>query len=635
MTDRVPRRALPPDDRHVSPYEEDDVESTVVLRRLALPADRGTPYVNPYDGPYDDYIQPYQQPYAQQSQPYSQQYAQQYQSQPYAQQYAQQYDDQAQPYSDEPIPEDEWYNAIRGDRTASAGSRIELLDDLSLPEVAVPEADPVPLAMPEPPESPESGHYPRYSAPTSHRRERRPSAPKRRPAPKRHSPAADERVHSGSHHRSSKPAIIVIGVVLTIVALVGTLVWGITEGPLRPTQPTPIGPQAPDALLSSEDLSRLGLGSQWSANPTSPSPADFACVGDVVTQDPAPRWITRGLVSGTDQTNTVIQLSATYANVDQATAAFDKAVTLSGTCPSGAAQVVGAFTVGGLADTAAAVTQLVWGPTPDIHTMLLARTGRTITFVDVTTTGEPVAVSSVAGASSSVMTRLCAGGQGTCPSTVTVATSVPAAGDPVGWLLPADLPRITPTAGIWNNPARDSVVSPGSRCEGVVLGSIAGTTSARQRTYLLTEDPNQSDAFGIDEIVYTFATAKDAATLAKSMDTNITGCAATVKTAAVTPGTAISGAGAGDVVISATPFTITHTIGRTVTVFRVSVIQAGTAVGYLIAPVTSDFDFTDAQWRDITIRAGERMTQALPEAVPGTSPTTRSDLTSPATSAAR
>ena len=39
-------------------------------------------------------------------------------------------------------------------------------------------------------------------------------------------------------------------------------------------------------------------------------------------------------------------------------------------------------------------------------------------------------------------------------------------------------------------------------------------------------------------------------------------------------------------------------------------MQAGTKVAYPFANPKGDFDFTDAQWDTIAVRAGERVTQA-------------------------
>ena len=43
--------------------------------------------------------------------------------------------------------------------------------------------------------------------------------------------------------------------------------------------------------------------------------------------------------------------------------------------------------------------------------------------------------------------------------------------------------------------------------------------------------------------------------------------------------------------------------------FRVGIVQAGTKVAYSFANPKGDFDFTDAQWNTISVRAGERVTQ--------------------------
>ena len=44
--------------------------------------------------------------------------------------------------------------------------------------------------------------------------------------------------------------------------------------------------------------------------------------------------------------------------------------------------------------------------------------------------------------------------------------------------------------------------------------------------------------------------------------------------------------------------------------FRVAVVTAGNRVSYLLANPSKDFDFTDAEWAAIALRAGQRASQA-------------------------
>jgi len=417
-------------------------------------------------------------------------------------------------------------------------------------------------------------------------------------------PAPSRRRHPGR-------AIIVIAAVVVVAILVGLAVWMLQPRTAEQPGIAVPPPSAPDPLLTAADLTPINLGSNWVTSQTAPSPADVVCVGQDATKTGSPRLITRQLVSGDQATDVVTQFAATFADDVAASAAYQAALGASGTCASGGAQIVSAFSVTGLTDDASGITALVQGQTPTNHTILLARTGRTLIVVDTATAGDAVPASSVANATANALNRLCQAGQGTCPSAdVVVAQAIPAPDDPPGWLIPADMPLITPTAGRWGALDRSAITSISSQCDGVALNAVPGTTSARQRTLMLAGDPNMPADFGVDEVVFTFAKAANAKALSTSLTTNISGCSTSVPTATVVTGDQVKGAGENKTQITASTYRITHKVSATqTTIFRVSVILVGTHVGYVLANPTADYDFTDAQWQALTLRAGERISQ--------------------------
>ncbi len=416
---------------------------------------------------------------------------------------------------------------------------------------------------------------------------------------------------SASSQRRWLPAVVIIAAVVVVALIVGVAVWLLNPGPAT-TPPAGFTPaQAPDALLSPTDLQNLGLGADWEETSTSPTPADIVCVGPAATENGSPRLMTRQLMSQSNETNLVNQFVATFADDATASAAYQAAVTASGTCPDGSAQVAGAFTINGLADQATIVAAVTADQDTTNHTILMARTGRTLSVVDVSTPDDAVLPATLADAAVPVLSRLCAAGQGTCPSSVSVAQAIPAAGNPPGWLVPADMPLLSPSAGLWGASDRPQLTNVSSQCDGVNLKSLPDMKSAHQRTLILTGGSAQLSDFGVDQLVYTFSNAKDATADYKTLTKNIKSCAKTVLTATVKTGKAVQGTGEDDVKITASTYKITHKIsGDKQTTYRVAVLTVGDRLGYLLANVNPDLDFTDTQWQALTLRAGERISQS-------------------------
>jgi len=397
---------------------------------------------------------------------------------------------------------------------------------------------------------------------------------------------------------------IVLAVSLIVAAVVGfgpRLIAGTTQPPTTAV--------APDPLLNAADMAPLGQGT-WTPSAENPNPTDLVCFSQQTS--PAsllgPRVETRKMTDASSPDQSAIQVVYAYPDATSATQEFTAAQQIAGTCPDGSGQVVSGFQVSGLADAATGSVILAQGPTPLYHTLLVTQTGQTVSITDVSGTNQ-VSADAVAAVAKTGLTRLCSDGKGTCPSSVAVTASVPAAGPTPGWLLPADLPQITAGAGRWDGNLRTSVTVHGSQCEAISLTQMSGATSVKQWTLLLTGDPNQPPGFGIDQVVYTFPAPKAATTLVNTLKKNIGACPKTMKTASVASGGSLSGVGVGNAALSATTFTVTQTINTQKRVFRVSVVQAGNEVGYLIALVTANFNFTNDEWNALTLRAGQRMTQ--------------------------
>ena len=415
-------------------------------------------------------------------------------------------------------------------------------------------------------------------------------------------------------NRSSRPALIVIAAVAAVVLVIAVAVWALTVrstassgGPSTSATAT-----AEDPLLTAADLGTLGAAT-W-AEPSAGTSDGQRPICLPATADGLPvaqRSPSKKITSSSSPTDTVVQALDVYADDAAATEAFAVRLVQAGTCADTVALITGANTISGLADSAEVVRLTIQEQTDQFHSLLISRTGRSVSLIDVTT-AEELPASDVAAVAATALSRGCGGTLGTCPGSISVATSPPPAGNPFGWLVPADLPRITAGAGRWGaTEPKTALDVVGSLCEAINLKTVVGTQTVGQRTLLLADDSNAPQGFGIDQVVYTFADAKGVATLSKKLDKNLTGCPDRAPTASVKEGPAVkgTGTGTGGAKVSGSTYLVTQKTGTETVVFRVAVLGVDTHLVYLLANPSASFDFSDADWVKIAVRAGQRASQ--------------------------
>lgn len=413
--------------------------------------------------------------------------------------------------------------------------------------------------------------------------------------------------------RSSRPALIIIASVAAVALVVAAGVWLLTlrSGASSGAPTNGVTTSALDPLVTVADLGTLG-GASWVESTGTSDAARPLCLPATSAGLPdALRSVSRKTGASSSDVDSLVQVVDTYADDATATQAYAVRLAQAGTCNNDVVWITGANSVTGLADSADAVRLVDQEQANVFHTLLLSRTGRTVSLVDLATGKGAVNALDLADVVGKALSRQCGGDLGTCPASIGVATVPPPAGDPKGWLVEADLPRITAGSGRWG--ATDPVASLqvlGSQCEGVNLQTVSGTQSVGQRTLLLGDDGAAPKGFGVDMAVYTFGTESAASALADKISGNISKCADRAPTATVKDGPDAKGAGESDAKIAGTTFLVTHKTETTSVLYRVAVMTVGSKVVYLLGNPSTSFDFTDAQWKAIAVRAGQRATQA-------------------------
>lgn len=412
---------------------------------------------------------------------------------------------------------------------------------------------------------------------------------------------------------------IAAALVIGLVAWLGTRGSGTTAAPPGPASPSPSEsvpasavPVLADAqLIAPAELAKLIKKTTWAVPEPAAStdvPRQPACIELSTTGGASPDGELNRLLTANKGGGTLLQFVQSWPDVNAAGIAFNAFVTQAGACDD--ALVSGANRITGLADAATVIgVQLADGSS---HTLLLTRTGRFVSLVDAALpSGSKVRLpaSAVVAGSAPSQARQCGPASGACPAKPKTVPTAPPATETVGWLAWVDLPRVSAGAGTWTATDPQAPKLVGSQCEDVDLNKLPGTTSAAHRTYLLTDDPKAPEGFGIDEAIYTFAKASDATAAAKKLNGNFADCGERTRTASVKDAK-VTAPDASGKELKSTSYLVTQRISDSKTVtFRVGVATAGNRLVYLMANPATNFDFSDAAWRQIVGRANQRATQ--------------------------
>lgn len=414
--------------------------------------------------------------------------------------------------------------------------------------------------------------------------------------------------------------LILAGIaVLAVIALVVTLVLVNRPGTEAPTTgPAPTDSSEPpkvplieQSLLTRADLQRLQAG-QWRESQTeteitasSPQPQ---CLG-VVDATPKPAETRLRVYEMTDDAGPqVLQLAQTYPNDAAAKTAMNSFRQELGACDAAATYVRSGFAITKLADESVGLSVAVGGQSSRAeHLVVLTRTGTTVSIFDFATQS-PQQLAPALGAISPALARLCAEG-GQCPTGAGTAVAPPPPADPQGWMQPSDLPLISTGVGTWARADNPPGTINSSQCENMNLASVAGPSSRAAKTYIVDQDPQRPATFGVDQAVFVFPDAGRASAFAGQLRTNIAQCGSRSTTATVTRPVPVNGPGESGAVSGAVFRVTQRTSANTTVVYRVAVVNSGRTVTYVLANPSENYDFTDAEWLAVALRAGQRGSQ--------------------------
>jgi hypothetical protein len=299
-----------------------------------------------------------------------------------------------------------------------------------------------------------------------------------------------------------------------------------------------------------------------------------------------------------------------YATPEEAATAYTAATKTLGTCAAGGAWIESGRVVRGVGDSAVgAVVAVTSGKATEWHSVLIARTGRVVNVLDASQPGRALAPAGVAEALGAVVAKQCGPASGACADGAGVRNGPPPlGGDEPGFPAVGDLPPVAGSPTLWNAAPSELPQEefPGSSCENVDWATVP----AEQRTTRVYLQPDSGNAFfGVNVIVLTVKDDKAGTDVVERIRKNLETCKDRRLTATVAKPVKVSGPGARGVEVTGYTTTVEQKGTDGSSKFRVGIVRAGTKVAYTFANPQGEFDVTEAQWKTIAVRAGQRATQ--------------------------
>ncbi len=440
-------------------------------------------------------------------------------------------------------------------------------------------------------------------------------------------PTASEKSKTWVQHHRKTLLLFIIGVlVLALLVAFGAFLAGRTGGepdPIASPSPSPstsvsaVPAVSLEDLITLEDAEAIVAGASWSIAGTAEDREEVtgqpACsIGDSSTDVNPTDTFQRLLGTSQDDALAALHQVDLYADQDAAKLVQAERVQSLSQCVKGQAFIVSSSTITGLGDEVSQLTVSYQEKQEEVHDVLLIRTGRALTILDVTRNEAAVPVEELVAGLERSLGGICERVDGTCPSSPAVLAAVPPPVAPQGWLITSDLPRIRPGYGRWitDKTEPEEITSQGMGCENLPLATEPGPTERKQRTYLLTQDEETPTSFGMDEMVFDFEDNASARVFTNKLIDSLLSCKERRETAEATDLNAMNGTGADGVAVSARMISIDLATSDDETVkYQLVVAIADTRVSYLLTSVTDDYAFTNRQQQEIALRVAQRNSQ--------------------------
>lgn len=367
-------------------------------------------------------------------------------------------------------------------------------------------------------------------------------------------------------------------------------------------------------LLSAKDALVLDKQLAWKVSRTQTGPSadvEAACLsGEPVEGQPSPQQVLLRLVSsnGTSPVGALHRADA-YATPEDAAQAYAVTAREFGGCSIPGGFIDQGRIVGGIGDQAVGVVLRVSdGSSTSYRSVGMSRTGRVLNILDIAQKDRAVSYSGVTRALAAVTAKQCRIAEGRCNGAVNAKEGPPpVGGDEPGLLAAGDIPPAGTSLAGWvgttsGAPKEDFT---GSGCETTNWATVKATSRVA-RTYLQAED---ATSFGVDNIVITTASNRDAVDLVEKVKSDLDSCAKRKLTAKVSDVQEASGRAAQDRAIEGWTAVVTQEADSGPLRYRVGIVSAGSKVAYTFLNPQKDLDLTKEEFAHVAVRAAERATQ--------------------------
>ena len=386
------------------------------------------------------------------------------------------------------------------------------------------------------------------------------------------------------------------------------------SGSSAPTAADPAAVLADAALLDPATAGQIAPGS-WTVALTQRPPAEdaptAACTTDQAPegQPTAQQEVLRLLSGSGEEAPSALHRAARYSSPEEAAQAYAVVAKTLGECASPGAYIADGSAVSGLGDQSTGlVANVVSGDGTQWHSIVLSRSGSVVNLVDAARAGRALGVRDVAAALGAVTEEQCRAAGQTCTTDPVVKYGPPPlGGDVPGFLAAGDLPPAGEDDESWVAAPAEPISEDflGSQCETVTWARLDAET-ASSRVYLVPS----STTFGLNDLVLTMRSEKAASDLVAKIKSDLDSCEKRKLTADVSEPQEVSGVGASAAEVTGWTARVAQKSTQGTQRYRVGIVSSGSKVAYtFLNPLDGGYDLTDAEWDDVAVRAGQRMTQ--------------------------
>ena len=366
-----------------------------------------------------------------------------------------------------------------------------------------------------------------------------------------------------------------------------------------------------DNLLDQDQIRRLGSSTEWRVtkthNNTSGDGINTICQRDRFADPDGLSAVVRKFEAAGKTRRDAVQTVEVSATAEQAEKGFDTTLGWYAGCQVARLQLLDAYKVDNIGDEAGVLMIRVWSKPVTTYSVAVARIGAVTTSTVGRTVGaKPPPAGQITQSLADSVAMLCArsGSEGCAKQPEYRVVPPPPSGEGKGILAVADLPPVGRIDEPWVGTDIPAAPNPSRTTCDQAEFIRSGAVDSRARVYLIPQ-ANVPDRFGLSETYGAFKKGKQAVRFLEGVRARVAKCEDRDLATTVTD------AGRGKVERSGAVWSTwnlrTEVSERKVIHFRVGFVRVGRHVADLLFVSAPDDDMTTAHFRELVVRAGDRL----------------------------